>query len=61
MFCMKYAIGWVMRKTGVLRVRDLHHFYIMQAQDDVPFLWHERTILNFRIWIFDRICGPVND
>lgn len=55
------ATGWLMRKAGTARAGYLHHLYIMQAQDDVPFPWYERALLNAQIWALDRVCGPITD
>jgi len=48
------------RAAGVARARDLHDLSVMSAQTDVPFRWHERVSIHARVWVYDRICGPIN-
>jgi hypothetical protein len=57
---LQQAIGRIVCLAGTARANDLHHLYVMQAQNDVPFPWHERLAINVRVWSYDRICGPIN-
>ncbi len=54
------AIGRIVCAAGTARSNDLHHLYVMQAQNDVPFPWHERLATKVRVWAYDRICGPID-
>jgi len=53
-------IGRLVRAAGIARARDLHDLSVMSAQTDVPFRWHERVLIHARVWVYDRICGPIN-
>lgn len=52
--------GRLVRAAGVARARDLHDLLVMSAQADMPFRWHERAAICARVWVYDRICGPIN-
>jgi len=52
--------GPLVRAAGVARARDLHDLYVMSAQTDVPFHWHQRAAIHARVWLYDRICGPID-
>lgn len=52
--------GRVVRAAGVARANDLHHRAVMLAQSDLPFRWCERAAIHARVWVYDRICGPIN-
>lgn len=45
----------IIRKSAYKRANDLHHFYVMSGQTDVPFPLLERIVLRARIWCLGRI------
>ncbi len=51
--------GRLVRAAGEARARDLHDLFVMSAQADVPFWWHEQAAIHVRVWVYDRICGPI--
>ena len=54
-------LGKIVCAAGAARAADLHHLYVMTSQNDVPFPWYERMAIQTRIWVFDRICGPIDN
>lgn len=52
-------VGRVVCAAGSARARDLHDLCVMSAQTDVPFRWHERLSIQAKVWVYDRICGPI--
>lgn len=40
------------------RAKLMHHFYVMESQNDVEFSWVQRASLNAQIWVLGRIAAP---
>lgn len=60
MGCLQRTWGKIVCAACMARARDLHDLFVMQAQQDVPFGLHARVAISVRIWVYDRICGPIN-
>lgn len=58
---MRALTGMAVRTAATMRAADLHHLFVMLSQDDIRFPTHERLLLQARVWLCDRICGPLHD